>query len=169
MTSKVRTEIRIYSIMCQFVTGLFTIKLSIAYFRDFDFKGLYFGTSFHSTEDLARRLQEYEIVTPRVVTESGLFLSNRIQDTVGNERLYISFRAFGEEFHLDLRKNHKLVDSRFTSEILDSIYQPPRQNLTRNCYYIGIVRSRSQSSVALSGCHGLVRCDNYVSFVTPSV
>jgi len=107
-------------------------------------------------EDLARRLQEYEIVAPRVVTESGLFLSNRIQDTVGNERLYISFRAFGEEFHLDLRKNHKLVDSRFTSEILDGIYQLPRQNLTRNCYYIGIVRSRSQSSVALSGCHGLM-------------
>ena len=123
------------------------------------------GICLYPAEVLARRLQEYEIIFPQVVSERGLFLSKKLQDAVGNERLHIAFRAFGGEFQLNLRKNHKLVDSRFESEILDSLYQRPRRNLTRNCYYIGTVRSRSQSSVALSGCHGLVRTDNVSLFL----
>ncbi|XP_078378045.1 A disintegrin and metalloproteinase with thrombospondin motifs 19-like [Oculina patagonica] len=108
-------------------------------------------------EGLAKSLQEYEVIVPQVVTESGSFLSNELNDAIGNERVYIRFRAFGEEFLLDLRKNRKLVDPKFTSEILDNFFhQPPRANLSRNCYYIGSLRFRPQSSVALSGCHGLM-------------
>lgn len=118
------------------------------------------------TEDLAKSLQEYEVIVPQLVTETGSFLSNELKDAIGNERVYIRFRAFGEEFLLDLRKNRKLVDPKFTSEILDNFHQPPRVNLSRNCYYIGRLRFRPQSSVALSGCHGLVRTDNVSLFIS---
>lgn len=101
---------------------------------------------------------------PQVVTNTGSFLSNELKDAIGNERLYVRFRAFGEEFLLDLRKNRKLMDPRFTSEILDNLHQPPRVNLSRDCYYTGSLRFRSQSGVALSGCHGLVR-DNVSLFI----
>lgn len=117
-----------------------------------------------STEDLAKSLQEYEVIVPQIVTETGLFVSNHLKDGIGSERLYIRFRAFGEEFLLDLRKNRKLVDPKFTSEILDDLHQPPRVNFSTNCYYIGRLRFRPQSSVALSGCHGLVRDDNVSLF-----
>lgn len=119
-----------------------------------------------STEDLAKSLQEYEVIAPQVITETGSFLSNEFKDAIGNERVYIRFRAFGEEFLLDLRKNRKLVDPKFTSEILDNSHQPPRVNLSRNCYYIGSLRFRPKSSVALSGCHGLVRADNVSLFIS---
>ena len=102
---------------------------------------------------------------PQVVTSTGSILHNELKDAIGNERLYIRFRAFGEEFLLDLRKNHKLMDPKFTSEILDNFHQPPRVNLSRDCYYTGSLRFRSQSSVALSGCHGLVRADNDSLFI----
>ena len=115
---------------------------------------------FLSTEYLARNIQEYEVIVPQVVTNTGSFLSNELKDGIGNERLFIRFRAFGEEFLLDLRKNRKLMDPKFTSEILDNLHQPPRVNLSRDCYYTGSLRFRSQSSVALSGCHGLVRAHN---------
>lgn len=102
---------------------------------------------------------------PQVATNTGSFLNNELKDVIGNERLYIRFRAFGEEFLLDLRKNHKLMDPKFTSEILDDLHQPPRVSLSRDCYYTGSLRFRSQSSVALSGCHGLVRADNVSLFI----
>lgn len=102
---------------------------------------------------------------PKVVTNTGSFLSSELKDAIGNEKLYIRFRAFGEEFLLDLRKNRKLMDPKFTSEILDNLHQPPRVNLSRDCYYTGSLRFRSQSSVALSGCHGLVRADNVSLFI----
>lgn len=124
-----------------------------------------FRESILSAEQLARSLQEYEVVVPHVVTETGSFLSSELKEAIGNERLYVRFRAFGEEFLLDLRKNHKLVDSKFTSEILDSLHSPPKLNISRNCYYIGSLRFRSQSSVALSGCHGLVRANNASLFI----
>lgn len=112
------------------------------------------------TEKLAGRLQEYEIFVPQILAENGSFLNNELEKTVGSEGFRVAFHAFGEEFQLDLKRNRKLVDSRFTSEILDHLYQPPIQNSTRNCYYIGTVRYRPQSSVAISACHGLVRTDN---------
>lgn len=102
---------------------------------------------------------------PQLVTFTGSILSNELKDAIGNERLYIRFRAFGEEFLLDLRKNRKLRDPMFTSEILDNLHQPPRVNLSRDCYYTGSLRFRSQSSAALSGCHGLVRADNVSLFI----
>ena len=102
---------------------------------------------------------------PQLVTNTGSILSNALKDAIGNERLYIRFRAFGEEFLLDLRKNRKLMDPRFTSEILDNLHHPPRVNLSRDCYYTGSLRFRLQSSVALSGCDGLVRADNVSLFI----
>lgn len=57
------------------------------------------------------------------------------------------------------------MDPRFSSEILDNLHQPPRVNLSRDCYYTGTLRFRSQSSVALSGCDGLVRADNVSLFI----
>ena len=103
---------------------------------------------------------------PQVVTNTGSIESNELEDAIGNERLYVRFRAFGEEFLLDLRKNRKLMDPRFTSEILDNLHQPTRVNLSRDCYYTGSLRFRSQSSVALSGCHGLVRVNNVSLFIS---
>ena len=111
------------------------------------------------TADLARLLHEYEIVYPQLTTKSGLSLNNKLESAVEDERLYLTFWAFGEEFRLDLRKNHKLVDSKFTSGSSDNLHH--RQTLSRNCYHIGTVRSSSESSVAISSCHGLVRPDIY--------
>ena len=111
------------------------------------------------TANLARLLHEYEIVYPQLTTKSGFPLNNKLESAVEDERLYLTFWAFGEEFRLDLRKNHKLVDSKFTSGSSDNLHH--RQTLSRNCYHIGTVRSSSESSVAISSCHGLVRPDIY--------
>ena len=113
------------------------------------------------TADLARLLHEYEIVYPQLTTKSGLSLNNKLESAVEDERLYLTFWAFGEEFRLDLRKNHKLVDSKFTNGSSDNLHH--RQTVSRNCYHIGTVRSRSESSVAISSCHGLVRPLIYIS------
>ena len=107
------------------------------------------------TANLARLLHEYEIVYPQLTTKSGLSLNNKLESAVEDERLYLTFWAFGEEFRLDLRKNHKLVDSKCTSGSSDNLHH--RQTVSRNCYHIGTVRFRSESSVAISSCHGLVR------------
>lgn len=104
-------------------------------------------------------MHEYEIVYPQLTTKSRLSSNNKLGSAVEDERLYLTFWAFGEEFQLDLRKNHKLVDSKFTSGSSDNLHD--RQTLSRNCFHIGTVRSRSESSVAISSCDGLVRPDIY--------
>lgn len=45
-------------------------------------------------EDLARNIQEYEVIVPQLVTNTGSILRNESKDAIGNERLYIRFRAF---------------------------------------------------------------------------
>lgn len=126
-----------------------------------------FSVSVFSAEQLARRLQEYEVIVPEIISRTGSLKISELKDVVRSERLQVKFRAFGEEFLLDLRKNHRLVDSKFTSEILDSLHSSLKQNISRYCYYIGRLRFRSQSSVAISGCHGLVSDDNVSLFISP--
>lgn len=107
-------------------------------------------------EQLARNLQEYEVVIPEIISGTALIQISELKDVIGSERLQVKIRAFGEEFLLDLKKNYRLVDSKFSSEILNSLHSSAKRNISRNCYYIGRLRFRSQSSVALSGCHGLM-------------
>lgn len=125
-----------------------------------------FGILILSAEQLARNLQEYEVVIPEIISGTALIQISELKDVVGSERLQVKIRAFGEEFLLDLKKNYRLVDSKFSSEILNSLNSSAKRNISRNCYYIGRLRFRSQSSVALSGCHGLVSDDNVSLFIS---
>ena len=125
-----------------------------------------FGISILSAEQLARNLQEHEVVIPEIISGTALIQISELKDVIGSERLQVKIRAFGEEFLLDLKKNYRLVASKFSSEILNSLHSSAKRNISRNCYYIGRLRFRSQSSVALSGCHGLVSDDNVPLFIS---
>lgn len=108
-------------------------------------------------EEFAKRLPEFEVVKPALVSRNRTFLSYDLAgSSVKQEELNILFRAFGGEFFLNLRKNHELVSSEFSSAILSRVATSEPSSRPRDCYYIGVLAEEPRSSVALSNCHGLV-------------
>ncbi|XP_070542487.1 LOW QUALITY PROTEIN: A disintegrin and metalloproteinase with thrombospondin motifs 7-like [Ptychodera flava] len=123
--------------------------------------------------EFARSLAQYTIVTPEAVDRDGNFLSHdlgyhrrlRPRSLSGSgtgsgspaDTAFFKISLDGDEHHLTLTKNHKLLAPGF-------VVERKRTNITESkikhlgqdsCHYHGHVTSRSNSKVAISNCDGL--------------
>uniref|UniRef100_A0A286XYM5 Peptidase M12B propeptide domain-containing protein n=1 Tax=Cavia porcellus TaxID=10141 RepID=A0A286XYM5_CAVPO len=136
-----------------------------------------------------RRHREYELVTPFSTDLEGRYLSHILsanhkkrsaRDVSSNsEQLFFNITAFGRDFHLRLKPNTQLVapgavvewyetspvPGNITSPVND--YRPESASegiwrtepLLTNCAYVGDIVDVPGTSVAISNCDGLVRCE----------
>lgn len=80
----------------------------------------------------------------------------------GPSSLYFNVTVFGEELHLRLRPNRRLVVPGASVEWQEDFRELFRQPLQRECVYTGDVTGMPGAAVAISNCDGLVR-DNLSS------
>lgn len=76
---------------------------------------------------------------------------------VGRSSLYFNVTVFGEELHLRLRPNRRLVVPGASVEWQEDFRELFRQPLRRECVYTGDVMGMPGAAVAISNCDGLVR------------
>lgn len=118
---------------------------------------------------------EYEIVSPYEVNHRGVYISHEVshhqrrrrrrsltpdaRKDSSNEMLHFRLSGLGQEFHMDLREaSEGLIAPGFTIQVLGkngtkSLRAYHQDDL---CFYQGSLRSRVNSSVALSTCMGMV-------------
>lgn len=75
----------------------------------------------------------------------------------GRPSLYFNVTVFGEELHLRLRPNRRLVVPGASVEWQEDFRELFRQPLRRECVYTGDVMGMPGAAVAISNCDGLVR------------
>lgn len=78
-------------------------------------------------------------------------------DRVGRYSLYFNVTVFGEELHLRLRPNRRLVVPGASAEWQEDFQELFRQPLRQECVYTGSVTGMPGAAVAISNCDGLVR------------
>ena len=76
---------------------------------------------------------------------------------MGRSSLYFNVTVFGEELHLHLRPNRRLVVPGAAVEWQEDFQELFRQPLQRECVYTGGVTGMPGAAVAISNCDGLVR------------
>lgn len=137
------------------------------------------------TDSLQHVLREYGLVRPVSVDADGGFLSHAIsasrlsgqgshrrrrrqanqhgetdeeQDHLRHkETLFYNVTVFGQEFHLRLRLNSRLVAPGAKVEWLEDDNQTHSEPLLpSDCLYVGYVTNVQDTSVAISNCDGLV-------------
>lgn len=121
---------------------------------------------------------EYEIVTPYEVNHEGVYISHEIahhkrrrrrrsltpdadpSDTgSSHETVHFHLRGFGQDFHMELREaSEGLIAPGFTVQVLgrNGTKSLRVYHQDDHCFYQGSLRSRVNSSVALSTCSGMV-------------
>lgn len=119
---------------------------------------------------------EYEIVSPYEVDQQGVYISHEVahhqrrrrrrsltpgssDSGSGSETVHFRLRGLGQDFHMELREaSDSLIAPGFTIQVLGkngtkSLRAYHQDDL---CFYQGSLRSRVNSSVALSTCMGMV-------------
>ncbi|XP_073734962.1 A disintegrin and metalloproteinase with thrombospondin motifs 14 isoform X1 [Callorhinus ursinus] len=89
---------------------------------------------------------------------------------VGRPSLYFNVTVFGEELHLRLRPNRRLVVPGASVEWQEDFRELFRQPLQRECVYTGDVTGMPGAAVAISNCDGLaglIRTDSSDYFIEP--
>uniref|UniRef100_A0A8D0V137 ADAM metallopeptidase with thrombospondin type 1 motif 14 n=1 Tax=Sus scrofa TaxID=9823 RepID=A0A8D0V137_PIG len=89
---------------------------------------------------------------------------------VGRSSLYFNVTVFGEELHLHLRPNRRLVVPGASVEWQEDFRELFRQPLRRECVYTGGVTGMPGAAVAISNCDGLaglIRTDSTDYFIEP--
>ncbi|CAB3992340.1 Hypothetical predicted protein, partial [Paramuricea clavata] len=117
----------------------------------------YFGT------DKYEDVPDYEVVHPRKVNKKGEFLSHkrshndrlRAPEIHKEKDLHYKIKAFGENFNLHLKKNHKLFAKDLHVEVLGHRGKILRKEKVRNCYYHGHSKNHHKSRATLSTCDNL--------------
>ncbi|TNN79767.1 A disintegrin and metalloproteinase with thrombospondin motifs 16 [Liparis tanakae] len=132
---------------------------------------------------------EYEIVSPFEVNHEGVYISHEVahdqrrrrrrslagssETDSGSETLHFRLSGLGQDFHIELREaSESLIAPGFTVQVLG-------KNGTKSlrayhwddlCFYQGSLRSKVNSSVALSTCtgmSGLIRTQDADYFLRP--
>ncbi|KAM5241583.1 A disintegrin and metalloproteinase with thrombospondin motifs 14 isoform 7-T7 [Hipposideros larvatus] len=88
----------------------------------------------------------------------------------GRYSLYFNITVFGEELHLRLRPNRRLVVPGASAEWQEDFQELFRQPLQLECVYTGGVTGMPGAAVAISNCDGLaglIRTDNTDYFIEP--
>lgn len=104
---------------------------------------------------------------PFQVDEEGTFVSHELsypririrrfsEEVDQNEEVHYKVSAFGNDLHLHLKRNRRLLAPAFKVEVLGKHGRVLKRHTMENCHYVGRVKARSRSTVAMSNCHGLV-------------
>ncbi|XP_072446893.1 A disintegrin and metalloproteinase with thrombospondin motifs 2-like [Chiloscyllium punctatum] len=143
--------------------------------------GLYLA---QHTDALLDKLTNYELMTPSSTDGQGRFLSHAVsaagkrrskrdtgsfQQAAADERLYYNVTVFGQQFHLRLKLNSRLVAPGATVEWQDS-NGTHREPLHGDCVYSGDITDVPGTLVAISNCDGLagmIRTDKDEFFIEP--
>lgn len=110
---------------------------------------------------------EYNVVHPIQVDEDGAFVSHelsyprirmrRSSDEVDhNEEVHYKVSAFENDLHLHLQRNKRLLAPNFKIEVIGKNGRVMKRHTMENCHYVGRLKDRSRSTVAISNCRGLV-------------
>ncbi|XP_077571703.1 A disintegrin and metalloproteinase with thrombospondin motifs 3 [Stigmatopora nigra] len=173
--------------------------LSLAFFA---FLGFIVTSAGKAGEDdrevqLSRRLKEFGLVTPFSTDAHGHFLSHLLSAThkqrvrrealpatsAQDQRLFFNITAFGREFHLRLRLNHRLVAPGATVEWHNDVESAEGlplavadngtgriDSLKTDCAFVGDITDVPGASVAINNCDGLagmIRTDEDEYFIEP--
>lgn len=113
---------------------------------------------------------------PIQVDEEGTFVSHelsypririrRSSEAVDHiEEVHYKVLAFGNDLHLHLKRNRRLLVPDFKVEVLGKHGRVLKRHTLENCHYVGRVKASSRSTVALSNCHGLVSIEVKIIYV----
>ncbi|XP_043559548.1 A disintegrin and metalloproteinase with thrombospondin motifs 2-like [Chiloscyllium plagiosum] len=143
--------------------------------------GLYLA---QHTDALLDKLTNYELMTPSSTDVQGRFLSHAVsaagkrrskrdtgsfQQAAADQRLYYNVTVFGQQFHLRLKLNSRLVAPGATVEWQDS-NGTHKEPLHGDCVYSGDITDVPGTLVAISNCDGLagmIRTDKDEFFIEP--
>lgn len=124
-----------------------------------------------STDFLVKYLSvpEYNVVHPVQVDEVGAFVSHELshprirlrrssdkEDEVDSEEVHYKLSAFGNNLHLHLKRNRRLLTPSFKVEVIGKNGKIMKRHAMENCHYVGRLKAKSRSTVAISNCNGLV-------------
>lgn len=120
---------------------------------------------------------EYEIVSPYEVDHDGRYISHAVAHHHRRKRsvdgtVHFRLHGLGQDFHLELEPSADLMAPSFTVQTMGrkgtkSLQPFPTDDL---CFYHGVLRSKVNSSVALSTCagmSGLIRTQEADYFLKP--
>lgn len=121
---------------------------------------------------------EYEIVAPYEVSHEGVYISHRVSHHErrrrrrsltteaqssnkggSSEKVHFRLSGLGQDFHMELwEASESLIAPGFTIQVLgkNSTKSLRAYHQDDLCFYQGSLRSRVNSSVALSTCMGMV-------------
>ena len=109
---------------------------------------------------------EYHVVHPIQVDEEGAFVSHeltfprirmrRSAGEVDNEEVHYKVSAFGNDLHLHLKRNKRLLAPGFKVEVIGKRGRVIKRHTMENCHYTGRLKGRTRTTVAISNCLGLV-------------
>lgn len=126
-------------------------------------------------------VSEYEIVSPYEVTHQGHYISHEVghhhrrrrrsltPDTSstndgGGETVHFRLNGLGQDFHMELQESSdSLIAPGFTIQVLGTNGTKSLRAYQKHdlCFYQGLLRSRVNSSVALSTCMGMVSLNTH--------
>lgn len=127
---------------------------------------------------------EYEIVSPYEVNHRGVYISHEVahhhrrrrrsltfaarssNSDGGSETVHFRLSGLGQDFHMELREaSHSLIAPGFTIQVLGKNGTKSRRTYQQDelCFYQGSLRSRVNSSVALSTCMGMVSLNMHIA------
>ncbi|XP_041049864.1 A disintegrin and metalloproteinase with thrombospondin motifs 2-like [Carcharodon carcharias] len=136
------------------------------------------------TDLLQDKLENYELMTPSSTDVQGRFLSHAVsasgkrrskrhsgtfQQAPADGQLYYNVTVFGQQFHLRLKLNSRLVAPGATVEWQDGNVTL-KEPLHGDCVYSGDITDVPGASVAISNCDGLagmIRTDKDEFFIEP--
>lgn len=114
-------------------------------------------------------LSEYEIVSPYEVDHHGDYVSHAVAHhrrrrrrrslDASAETVHFRLSGLGQDFHMELREaSQSLIAPGFTIQVLGKNGTKSLRAYHQNdlCFYQGSLRSKVNSSVALSTCAGMV-------------
>ena len=98
--------------------------------------------------------------------EEGAFVSHeltfprirmrRSSGEVDNEEVHYKVSAFGNDLHLHLKRNKRLLAPGFKVEVIGKRGRVMKRHTMENCHYIGRLKGKARTTVAISNCQGLV-------------
>ena len=112
---------------------------------------------------------------PVQVDEEGAFVSHELShprirlrrssdkaDEVDKEEVHYKVSAFGNNLHLHLKRNRRLLTPGFKVEVIGKNGRVMKRHTMESCHYVGRLKARSRSTVAISNCNGLVSTLLYI-------
>ncbi|XP_063817506.1 A disintegrin and metalloproteinase with thrombospondin motifs 14 isoform X2 [Pseudophryne corroboree] len=163
------------------------------------FTSLYWLTvdAFISKENLSGKLSEYGVIVPFSTDHLGQYLSHMVSaagsrrggltlkhpgqrlarsvldppTTQSDDRcLYFNVTVFGEQLHLRLKPNRRLVSHEATVEWQEDLKEISHDSINADCVYTGDITDMPGGTVAISNCDGLaglIRTDSSEFFIEP--